>query len=81
MNLHQHLDKAGDHMNAINAVTYGSAASTIVIWGLRLSDIAAIVSACVAIAGLGVQIWVARNRVQLMRQRMGEIDRWPGQKS
>jgi hypothetical protein len=65
MSLHQHLDK-------VPVVTFGSAASSIVIWGLHLSDVAAIVSACVAIAGLGIQIWVARTKVQLMKRRMGD---------
>lgn len=58
------------HVDKIHAVTYGSAGATFVIWGLHLSDVAAIVSASVAIIGLGVQIWVARTKVRLMKQRM-----------
>lgn len=56
------------HIEKVHAVTYGGAASTFVIWGLHLSDVAAIVSACVALAGLGVQIWVARTKVKVMRE-------------
>jgi hypothetical protein len=55
-------------MTAISAVTVGSASATIVIWGLRLSDIAAIVSACVAIAGLGLQFWVAHHKVKALKR-------------
>lgn len=72
MNIPPHLDKAHDHLTAVTAVTVGSAASSIVIWGLRLSDWAAIVSACVALCGLGVQIWVARTKVRLMNKRLGD---------
>lgn len=60
------------HADKVPFVTYGGAASTVVIWGLHLSELAAIVSAGVAIIGLGVQIWVARTKVRLMKSRMGE---------
>ena len=61
MPFHQHADK-------VPVVTFGSAGASIVIWGLHLSDYAAIVSACVALAGLGLQIWVARTKVELMKR-------------
>lgn len=60
MDIQSHLAKAP-------IVTFSSTASTFVIWGLHLSDLAAIVSACVALCGLGVQFWVARNKVRLMQ--------------
>lgn len=38
-------------------VTYGAVTSTFVFWGLQISDVAAIVSAVVAVLGLLVHIW------------------------
>jgi hypothetical protein len=55
-----------------SAVTYASAGVTLTLWGLRLSDIAVIVSACATVGGFLLQLWVARHKVALMKRS----DRW-----
>lgn len=65
MSLHTNLDHA-------STVTYGSAATTGILWGLHISDIAIIISATAAVGGLLLQLWVAYTKVQLMKRS----ERW-----
>lgn len=50
--------------NNAPAITYTGATSTLVFWGLHISDMAAIVSTLCAVAGVLLQIYVVfrRNR-------------------
>lgn len=41
---------------------YGGTASTILVWGLRLPDVAAMVSVLVALIGLGLNVWATLRR-------------------
>lgn len=65
MSIHQNLEHA-------SSVTYVSAGSTVVFWGLHVTDIAVIVSATCAVVGVSLQIWVAIAKVQLMKRS----ERW-----
>lgn len=49
-------------------VTYGSAGTTFVFLGLHVNEIAAIVSACCALVGVGLQAYVAITKIRLMRR-------------
>jgi hypothetical protein len=42
--------------------TYSAAGSTIIIWGLHISEIAAIVSTICAVCGLSLQVYVVLIR-------------------
>lgn len=55
-----------------STVTYVSAGSTVLFWGLHITDIAVIVSAAAAFGGFLLQLWVARAKVQLMKRS----ERW-----
>lgn len=55
---------------------YGGAASSLVLWGLRVGDVAAMVSAVIALLGFAVHVWATlrrdkreaeRHRVQMER--------------
>lgn len=65
MAIHQDLEHAA-------TLTYTGTASTVVFWGLHLSDIAVIISAGAALGGFLLQLWVARAKVQLMKRS----ERW-----
>lgn len=52
--------------------TYGATASTAILWGLHLSDVAVIVSALAAVGGFALQAWVAWTKVKLMQRS----ERW-----
>lgn len=54
------MDKEID--TAAQTAMYGGAGGGIVVWGLQLSDLAAIVSALVAVVGLLVHIWASVKR-------------------
>lgn len=56
------MDKQVD-LGAQSAM-YGGAGSAITVWGLQLSEIAAILSALVAVLGFAVHVWytLQRNR-------------------
>ena len=41
---------------------YGGSASAITVWGLQLSELAAIISALVAVIGLIVHIWATMRK-------------------
>lgn len=59
--MQQHVAKV---LESGPGITYAGAGSTLVFWGLHLSDIAAIVSTLCAVIGVGLQIYVVfrRNR-------------------
>lgn len=56
---------------------YGGAGTAITVWGLQLSDWAAIISAAVAVLGLIVHIWATwrkdRRAEELHRATLEEI--------
>ncbi len=64
------------------AVTYTGSASTVLLWGLHVSDVAVIISCTATVVGVGLQVWVAVNKVRLMRrsQRWDIAHRHDGQK-
>lgn len=59
--MQQHIAKV---LESGPTVTYTGAGSTLVFWGLHISDIAAIISTLCAVIGVGLQIYVVfrRNR-------------------
>lgn len=59
--MQQHITKV---LESGPTVTYAGAGSTLVFWGLHISDIAAIISTLCAVIGVGLQIYVVfrRNR-------------------
>jgi hypothetical protein len=68
---------------AIDAAQFGGSASAIVLWGLSISDIAAIVGAVVAVGGFVVNIIYKRRedrraaellRAKIERIKAGEED-------
>lgn len=62
---------------AARTATYGGATSAVAAWGLSWPEIAAIVGAVVAIAGLAVQVWAAirrdRREAELHRRRIDDM--------
>lgn len=62
---------------ASTVATYGGAATSIVFWGLSLSELGVIVSAVVALVGLVVSVVMAvrrdRRERALFNLRMGEL--------
>lgn len=69
------MDKAIDQ-GAVGAM-YGGAGTAFAVWGLQLSDWAAIVSAAVALLGLVVHIWATwrkdRRAEEIHRATLEEI--------
>lgn len=49
-------------MDSAPVITYGGAGGTMLIWGLHLSDWAAIVSMVIAVFGFALQIYVVRRK-------------------
>lgn len=64
---------------AADAAMYGGAASSLVLWGLRLGDVAAMVSAVVAVLGFALHVWATwrRDRREAERHRL-EMERGIG---
>lgn len=54
---------------AANMAMYGGAGAALTIWGLQLSDIAAITSAFVALCGLVLHVWATVRREQRDKER------------
>lgn len=50
------------------ALTYTAGASTVVFWGLHLSDIAVILSALATIFGVALQFYVAMHRIRVLER-------------
>jgi hypothetical protein len=50
------------------AVTYGSAAATVTLWGLHISDIAALLAAFASVMGVALQFYVAMHRIRRLEQ-------------
>jgi hypothetical protein len=50
------------------AVTYGGAAATLTLWGLHISDIAALMAAFASLAGVGLQFYVAMHRIRRLEK-------------
>lgn len=61
--IQQHLQRAYDNAPSI---TYTGAGSSIVLWGLHVSDIGVIVSCIVAVLGLALQYYVAFRRIRIL---------------
>lgn len=60
------------NLDHASTVTYVSGGVTLTVWGLHLSDVAIIVSACATVGGFLCQLWVARTKVELMKRS----ERW-----
>lgn len=60
--MNPHIEVAG------NSALYGGAVTSLTIFGLGLSEWAAIVAAIVAVGGLITNIWVARERMKRERE-------------
>lgn len=58
----QHAEVAG------NTALYGGVATSLTIFGLGLSEWAAIIAAIVAVGGFGINVWVARERMKRERE-------------
>lgn len=58
----QHAEIAG------NSALYGGAATSLTLFGLGLNEWAAIIAAIVAVGGLCVNVWVARERMKRERE-------------
>lgn len=63
------IDKLTDQAHLL---TYGGSAGSIVIWGLHISEIAAIVSAFVAVCGLAIQVFIALAKLRYMKRNYEE---------
>lgn len=57
------------------AVTYGSTASTVLFWGLHLSDIAVFMSATASVCGVLLQFYVTFSRIRKLEQDSEQKDR------
>ena len=55
------VDNSSGAVIVAQGATYGGAASAVTIWGLSLADWAALISMAVAVAGLALQIYLARH--------------------
>lgn len=53
-------------------VTLAGSASATVFWGLHISDIAVIISAFAAVAGVALQFYVAMRRIHLLEAEMSK---------
>lgn len=51
-----------------NGALYGGTASAFTLWGLNLSELGVIVSALVAVVGLGLQLYVMLRRERRERE-------------
>ena len=75
MSNHSHYAGTSVEMTG-QTMTYGGAASAVAAWGLSLPELAAIVGAVVAVAGLVVQVWATvrrdRREKELHRKRMSD---------
>lgn len=49
-------------------ITYGSAAATVTLWGLHISDIAALIAAFASLAGVALQCYVAIHRIRRLEK-------------
>lgn len=60
------------HHNVLEAIapalTYGGATSAVTMYGLSLGDMGVIVSMVCAVIGVGLQIYVAREKVRAIRR-------------
>jgi hypothetical protein len=70
MNTHSH-----PILDAAPGVTYTAMGSTVVFWGLHISDIAVILSASATICGVALQFYVALHRIRMLEvnQAAGNI--------
>jgi len=64
--LTQHIARMADNAPA---VTYGGAATTLVVWGLHWSDIAAIGGLLIGFCGLMLQFYMVFRRVNAVEQQ------------
>lgn len=67
--LHRVVHAATD--NGLPVTLAGSASAT-VFWGLHISDIAVIISAFAAVAGVALQFYVAMRRIHLLEAEMNK---------
>lgn len=65
MPTHQILKGALDNAPGI---TYGSAAATVTLWGLHISDIAALLAAFASVMGVALQFYVAMHRIRRLEK-------------
>lgn len=64
-----------DPNSATAAVTYSSTASTVLFWGLHLSDIAVFMSAMASFFGVLLQFYVAFSRLRKLEQDSEQKDK------
>jgi hypothetical protein len=59
----------------IEAVTvFGGTGVTVALWGLHVSDVGVIFSAAASVIAVGIQYWVAREKVKALRRLSREVD-------
>lgn len=64
--LHQHV--ITPVLNNAPSVTYTAGVTSIVFWGLHLSDIAVMLSAFASVCGVGLQFYVALHRIRRLER-------------
>lgn len=50
-------------------LTYGATGSTVLLWGLHLSDIAVILSAMASVCGVVLQFYIAIHRIRRLERQ------------
>lgn len=63
-----HGNVAQTAMDAAPAATYTAGGTTLVLWGLHISDIAVIVSTLATVFGVALQFYVALHRIRTLEK-------------
>jgi hypothetical protein len=56
------------------AVTYTATATTVLFWGLHVSDIAVMISALASLLGVSLQFYIALRRISRLERQSKHID-------
>lgn len=64
-----HIISKADPSHVPAAFTAGAGSTTLVFWGLHVSDICMILSTLCTVAGLALQFWLAMNRIRKLEKK------------
>lgn len=62
-----------NHFNVIESTVFGGTIMTAALWHLQASDVSVIISCCASLVALGIQFWVAREKVKALRRESLEF--------